>query len=103
MDDRFAAQRRQIEDRLLAGPAESSPALRAAAAANAGDLPADLAAYVDKVHRHAYRVTDDDVAAMRAAGRTEDEIVEITWAAAAGAASAHFDAAARALGKGGAR
>jgi alkylhydroperoxidase family enzyme len=102
MDDRFAAERRQIEERILSGPGETSPALRAAAAAN-GEVPPDLAAYIDKIHRHAYRITDEDVAAVRAAGRSEDAIVELTWAAAAGAATAHFAAAMRALGKGGTR
>jgi alkylhydroperoxidase family enzyme len=103
MDDRFSGTRRHTEEHILGTPGETSSALRAAAAKNSGDLPGDLAAYIDKVHRHAHRITDEEVAALRASGRSDDAIVELTWAAAVGAASAHFAAAARALGKGGAR
>lgn len=41
-----------------------------------------LAAYVAKVKQHAYRVTDDDVAALKAAGLSEDEIFHATTDAA---------------------
>jgi alkylhydroperoxidase family enzyme len=34
--------------------------------------------YLDKVRRHAYRVTDADVEALRAHGFSEDEIFEQT-------------------------
>jgi len=44
-----------------------------------------VAAYVDKVSRHAYRVTDEDVAALKAEGYSEDAIFEITVAAAVAA------------------
>lgn len=50
------------------------------------DLPAALRPYVDLVARHAYRVTDEDVAALKQAGYSEDAIFEITAAAALGAA-----------------
>ena len=46
----------------------------------------ELAPYLDKVTRHAYKVTDDDVARLRAAGYDEDAIFEATLAAALGAA-----------------
>ncbi|HJQ22259.1 MAG TPA: hypothetical protein VJ867_18115 [Gemmatimonadaceae bacterium] len=49
-------------------------------------VPDALRAYVDKVALHAYRVTDADVAALKAAGYTEDQIFEITASAALGAA-----------------
>lgn len=39
--------------------------------AEGGALPPELDGYVDKVARHAYRVTDEDVAAPRAAGHSE--------------------------------
>jgi alkylhydroperoxidase family enzyme len=44
--------------------------------------PAAMAGYLEKVHRRAYAVTDDDVEALKAAGCTEDEIFEQTVAAA---------------------
>jgi len=45
-----------------------------------------LAAYVDKVARHAYKVTDDDLAALQRAGHSDDALFEVTVAAALGAA-----------------
>jgi len=56
------------------------------AAADGGDVPESLSAYVDKVRRHAYRVTDRDIQGLLTAGWTEDQIFELTVAAAFGAA-----------------
>lgn len=50
------------------------------------ELAPELRDYVDKVARHAYRVTDEDVAALKRAGYSEDAIFEVTAAAALGAA-----------------
>ena len=52
---------------------------------------------VDKVAQHAHRVTDDDVAAARAAGLTEDQIFEIVVCAAIGEANRQYDSACAAL------
>jgi alkylhydroperoxidase family enzyme len=49
-------------------------------------LSGSLAAYVEKVARHAYKVTDHDIAALHEAGHSDDGIFEITVAAAVGAA-----------------
>ena len=59
--------------------------------------PAELDAYLEKVHLHAYRVTDEDVAALKAAGVTEDEIFEQTVAAAISEGLYRLDAAERVL------
>lgn len=50
------------------------------------ELPPELRPYVDMVAQHAYRVSDEDVAALKRAGHSEDAIFEITAAAALGAA-----------------
>jgi hypothetical protein len=50
------------------------------------ELPGDLRAYVDKVAKHAYRITGEEVEALQRAGYSEDAIFEITAAAALGAA-----------------
>ena len=50
------------------------------------ELPADLRSYVDKVARHAYKVTSEDVEALKRSGYSEDAIFEITAASALGAA-----------------
>lgn len=51
----------------------------------AEDIPPALCDYVEKVAKHAYDVTDEDVAALRRAGYSEDAIFELTLAAATGA------------------
>lgn len=63
------------------------------AAAYGGELPEPLAAYVDKVRRHAYKVVDADIERLRTAGFSEDEIFEATAAAAVGAGLVRLRAA----------
>jgi hypothetical protein len=58
-------------------------ALRAAVASGV-DVPADLAPVIAKIRAHAYKVTDEDIEALKKAGRSEDEIFELTCAAALG-------------------
>jgi alkylhydroperoxidase family enzyme len=48
-------------------------------------MPADFAAYLDKVRTRASTVTDTDVEALKAAGHSEDEIFEQTVSAAVAA------------------
>ena len=55
-------------------------------------VPAKAAAYAATVRRHAYKVTDAQVEALLAAGLTEDEIFELTVAAAVGAGLDRLDA-----------
>ncbi|MBE7448471.1 MAG: hypothetical protein HS111_06170 [Kofleriaceae bacterium] len=59
--------------------------------------PGAVASYVAKVRDHAYKIVDDDVAALRAAGLDDDRIFELTVATAVGKASRQFDAAVAAL------
>jgi alkylhydroperoxidase family enzyme len=53
-----------------------------AVAATAPSPPPAMAAYLDKVRERAYAVTDADVATLKQAGFSEDEIFEQTVAAA---------------------
>jgi alkylhydroperoxidase family enzyme len=50
------------------------------------ELPAELRTYVQTVAANAWRVTDEDVNALKRAGHSEDAIFEVTAAAALGAA-----------------
>jgi len=50
------------------------------------DVPAELRTYLEKVRDHAYKVTDEDVEALKRAGYSEDAIFELTASAALGAA-----------------
>ena len=60
-------------------------------------VPEPARAYVDTVRRNAYLVTDADVEAVKGAGYDEDQIFELTVAAAVGAGLERRDAALRTL------
>jgi AhpD family alkylhydroperoxidase len=80
---------------VLAAPAVTDPAWRAAAATG-GDVPEPWPAYTALVRAASYRITDADVARLTVAGRTEDEVYEMTVAAAVGAALLGYDTGVRA-------
>jgi alkylhydroperoxidase family enzyme len=60
-------------------------------------VPPEAEGYAGTVRRHAYRVTDAQVGALRAAGLSEDDIFELTVAAAVGAGLERLDAGMRAM------
>ena len=76
---------------------EHLDALRANVANTATPAP-ELAPYLAKVRAHAYKVTDADVEALKAAGLTEDEIFEHTVAAAISEGLHRLDAASAVIG-----
>jgi alkylhydroperoxidase family enzyme len=55
--------------------------------------PPELAPYLDKVRRNAYKVTDADVEALKDAGWSEDVIFEQTVSVAVSAGLERLDAA----------
>jgi hypothetical protein len=59
--------------------------------------PPDFAAYLEKVRKGAYAVTDADVEALKAAGHDEDEIFEQTVSAAVAAGLFRLEAGLRTL------
>jgi alkylhydroperoxidase family enzyme len=95
---RYDDFRKRLVDAVLNAPGDTPEALRRAVLEHAretpgakGNLPASLAHYVDTVARHAYKVTDADVAALQQAGQSDDNVFEITVAAAVGAALHRLD------------
>ena len=96
MDDRHAQLREQVLARVLDGPGETEPALRHAAAEGSG-LPPDLQPLVDKIHAHAYKVTDADIAKLQAT-YGDDRLFEIIVSAALGASRKRLLAGLKALG-----
>jgi alkylhydroperoxidase family enzyme len=88
--------RKALVARILDGDGVVSREQRHAAFDNAR-LTGPLAALVDKVAKHAHRVTDEDFAAARAAGLTEDAIYELVICAAVGQASRQLEAGRAAL------
>ena len=95
MNDPHAAPRDRALDSVLKGPAQSDASLRKAAANNE-KLPVDLQRLVTKIHNHAYRVTDEDVAAAKVK-YGEDRMFEIIVCAAMGASKRRLDAGLAAL------
>jgi len=88
--------RKALVARILEGDGRASPAQRRAAFDNQG-LAEPLRTLIDKVAKHAYKVTDEDIAAARASGLSEDQIFEIVMCAAFGQATRQYDAALAAL------
>jgi alkylhydroperoxidase family enzyme len=82
--------------RVLGDDGRASVDDRRAAFANTA-VPEPARALVDKVARHAYKVTDEDIAAAKTAGLTEDQIFELCVCAAMGQATRQLDAAFAAL------
>jgi hypothetical protein len=106
-----AEKLKKLLEHVLDGPGQSDSQLRQAVAqrvaAHAGALPDDddhlppqIGSFVDKIALHAYRVTDADTEALRAAGYSEDVIFELTVSAALGAGIARLKCGLSAL-KGG--
>lgn len=95
MHDRHAELRDQVLKRVLDGPGETEPALRHSAAEGRG-LPADLQPLVDKIHTHAYKVTDADIAKLQAT-YGDDKMFEVIVSAALGASRKRLFAGLNAL------
>jgi hypothetical protein len=97
MIDRHAELRDKVLAQVLQGPGESDPALRQAAAENAG-LSGELRDLIAKVHAHAYKVTDADIARLQSA-YGDDQLFEIIVSAALGASRKRLMAGLDALAK----
>jgi hypothetical protein len=88
--------RRALVARILEGEGKASLDQRRAAFNNA--CHADpLSTLIDKVARYAHKITDEDIAAARTSGLSEDQIFEIVVCAAIGQATRQHDAALAAL------
>lgn len=101
--NRYAEFTRRLEDAVLGSTrgAATDPSLRMAVEARAAsfggrpgprvEVPQALTTFVDRIAQHAWRVTDDDVRALRQAGYSEQAIFEITASAAVGAGLARLE------------
>jgi hypothetical protein len=88
--------REAIAASTIEGAGERPVEDRQAAAANAGVVDARRA-FVDKVATRAYEIGDDDIAALKQSGMTDDQIFELAVCAAIGQATRQLDAAMAAL------
>lgn len=93
----------RLRSAVLQGKGKTDPALRQAVAARSAELgggpaappgaaiPAGLRDFVDATALHAYRITGEDVQALRRAGWSEDQIFEIALSAAVGGGLARLE------------
>jgi alkylhydroperoxidase family enzyme len=88
--------RKALTSRILEGDGNASPYERRAAFNNSG-LAEAAGTLVDKVAKHAYRVSDEDITAARDSGLSEDQVFEIVVCAAIGQATRQYDTALAAL------
>jgi hypothetical protein len=94
--DRYARLVDRLRQAVFGSSATTEQATRSAAATG-GRLSEPFGSYAAKVRDESYRITDSDVAALKEAGHTEDEIFEITVSAAVGAALRSLEAGLRAV------
>jgi hypothetical protein len=93
--DPHAAGRDAVLRTVLDGPGETDPSLRYAAAEGVG-VPDDLRVLVEKVHQHAYKVTDEEITALQAK-YGDDQLFELIVSAALGASRQRLMAGLKAL------
>jgi alkylhydroperoxidase family enzyme len=86
----------ELVARVLEGDGQAAPELRRAAFENAG-LGEPIHTLIEKVAKHSHQVTDEDIAGVRAAGLSEDQIFELVVCAAVGQASRQHASAVAAL------
>lgn len=109
MYGRYATHTRRLIDAVLHSAGETDSELRGTIEARAAQLggrtllappdplPAEVERYTTKVAVHAYRVSDQDMEALKGAGYSEDAIFEITVSAALGAGMVRLESGLRAL------
>jgi alkylhydroperoxidase family enzyme len=103
---RYVDLAERLREAVLKGKGETAAGLRQAVAARSAELggahgaagapegaaiPADLREFVDATARHAHRIADQDVQALRRAGYSEDAIFEIAISAAVGGGLARLE------------
>ncbi len=98
MKTNFSQMTETLTGITLDGPGVVSSGLRNEVAAYATapkpgnkEIPPVLITYLTKVAMHSYRVTDADIAQLKAAGFSEDELYELTVCAALGAGLARLN------------
>ena len=90
----FHDHRKALISRVLDGAGTSTNQARHAAFAGASEAAPAL---IEKVTKHAYKVVDEDIAAAKSAGLSEDQIFELVVTAAVGQANRQLESALAAL------
>ena len=84
IESRYPRLHKKLRDAVLDAAATADATLRLAAYCGE-DLAEPLSGFVEKLRQHAYRVQDDDIEQVHDAGYSEEQIFEVTVAAALGA------------------
>ena len=87
---------RAVVTRVLEGDGKASRAERRAAFDNTS-LSEPLHGFISRVAKHPTQITDDDIAAVKASGLSEDQIFELVVCAAVGQATRQYQNALAAL------
>jgi hypothetical protein len=95
-EDRNRAAHRALVDRVLSGEGRASAEQRARAFGNEGLSP-PLDVLIGKVADRPAEITDEDLAAAKASGCTEDELFELVVCAAVGQSTRLYEAGLAAL------
>lgn len=88
--------RKALIARILEGNGCASRTERSAAFNNAG-LTGPTGTLIEKVAKCSHKITDEDIAAVKAAGLSEDQIFELVVCAAIGQAARQHETALAAL------
>jgi uncharacterized protein YciW len=94
--DRHAAEIEALRRAVFESPGTTELSVRVAAGSG-GQLPDPIGSYAEVVRDRSYRVTDADLARLANAGLSDDDIFEVTVAAAVGAALQRLSAGMRAI------
>jgi alkylhydroperoxidase family enzyme len=101
IEERHRTRIDAVVEATLTTPGATRPSVRRAAHVRAGEfdhpealagsLPPELFSLVDKIARHAFRVTDQDIRTLLEAGWSEDALFELIVATATGAGLARLN------------
>jgi hypothetical protein len=94
--EKWRELRERLLDAVLASRGVTEPGLRREVAGGGGP-GGPLGAMLGKLRRHAYRITDEEIAALRAAGESDDRLFELMLAASIGDAERRLAAGLAAL------
>lgn len=92
----ISPEHRRLAARVVDGDGEAPRDLRRAAFRNDG-LDEPVRTLIEKVVWDAYKVTDDDIAAVQSAGLSEDQVFETVVCAAIGQATRQYETGLAAL------
>lgn len=92
MNEASSRLREAVVERVLHGAGTTTQTDRRAAFENR-DVPEAARALIDKVTKNAWKVTDEDVAAAKQAGLSDDQVFELSVSAALGQSTRQLDAA----------